>query len=143
MQTLVLGSTSIFRKMILDKLNLPFDCAKPNIDKPPSSYWAIQMESFKTLENVSIKLSGLMTEASTGEVFHEQLFPYFKKIISVFGTKRIMWGSDWPVLNLNGDYDAWVGLTAALLQYCSVKEQQAIWANNARSFYNLPAQLKN
>lgn len=33
MQTLVLGSTSIFRKMILDKLNLPFDCAKPNIDE--------------------------------------------------------------------------------------------------------------
>ncbi len=33
MKTLVLGSTSIFRKSILEKLNLPFDCAKPNIDE--------------------------------------------------------------------------------------------------------------
>ncbi|HBY84954.1 MAG TPA: septum formation inhibitor Maf [Colwellia sp.] len=33
MKTLVLGSTSPFRKTILDKLNLPFQCAKPNIDE--------------------------------------------------------------------------------------------------------------
>ena len=33
MKTLVLGSTSPFRKSILEKLNLPFDCAKPNIDE--------------------------------------------------------------------------------------------------------------
>ncbi len=33
MKTLVLGSTSIFRKTILEKLNIPFICAKPNIDE--------------------------------------------------------------------------------------------------------------
>lgn len=33
MKTIVLGSTSIFRKSILEKLNLPFECAKPNIDE--------------------------------------------------------------------------------------------------------------
>jgi MAF protein len=33
MKTLVLGSTSPFRKSILEKLNLPFECAKPNIDE--------------------------------------------------------------------------------------------------------------
>ncbi len=33
MKTLVLGSTSPFRKIILEKLNLPFECAKPNIDE--------------------------------------------------------------------------------------------------------------
>lgn len=35
MKTLVLGSTSPFRKTILDKLQLPFECAKPNIDETP------------------------------------------------------------------------------------------------------------
>lgn len=35
MKKIVLGSTSIFRKNILEKLNLPFDCAKPNIDESP------------------------------------------------------------------------------------------------------------
>lgn len=115
--------------------------AKPNVDKPPSTYWNIQMESFITLENVSIKLSGLMTEASTGQVAPEQLFSYLKEIMSVFGASRIMWGSDWPVLNLNGDYETWVSLTDALLQHCSAEEKHAIWAENARSFYNLSAQL--
>ena len=33
MKTLVLGSTSPFRKVILEKLQLPFQCAKPNIDE--------------------------------------------------------------------------------------------------------------
>jgi len=33
MKTLVLGSTSPFRKTILEKLNLDFECAKPNIDE--------------------------------------------------------------------------------------------------------------
>jgi len=33
MKTLVLGSTSPFRKSILEKLNLPFKCAKPNVDE--------------------------------------------------------------------------------------------------------------
>jgi len=37
MKTLVLGSTSPFRKSILSKLNLPFECAKPNIDESPLS----------------------------------------------------------------------------------------------------------
>lgn len=35
MRTLVLGSTSVFRKAILEKLNLPFICDKPNIDETP------------------------------------------------------------------------------------------------------------
>lgn len=35
MKTLVLGSTSPFRKSILEKLNLPFECAKPNVDETP------------------------------------------------------------------------------------------------------------
>lgn len=33
MKTLVLGSTSPFRKSILEKLNLTFECAKPNVDE--------------------------------------------------------------------------------------------------------------
>ena len=33
MKTLVLSSTSVFRQAILEKLNLPFQTAKPNIDE--------------------------------------------------------------------------------------------------------------
>ena len=33
MRSLVLGSTSPFRKTLLEKFNIPFSCAKPNIDE--------------------------------------------------------------------------------------------------------------
>jgi L-fuconolactonase len=114
-------------------------CAKPHIDKPPSVYWKIQLSQFKALNNVSIKLSGLVTEALNNDVNAAQICPYFDHIMSIFGTNRIMWGSDWPVLKLNGDYDNWVGLTHELLVNYSLTEQQNIWANNARVFYNLSA----
>ena len=112
-------------------------CAKPNIDKPPSVYWNIQISQFKALNNVSIKFSGLVTEASNNDVNAFQISPYFDHIMSVFGSTRIMFGSDWPVLKINGDYDRWVELTACLLRSFSFAEQQNIWANNARVFYNL------
>lgn len=32
-RTIVLGSTSPFRKSLLEKLNVPFECASPNIDE--------------------------------------------------------------------------------------------------------------
>ncbi|REL29741.1 septum formation inhibitor Maf [Thalassotalea euphylliae] len=35
MRKIVLGSTSIYRKALLEKLNLPFDCVKPEVDETP------------------------------------------------------------------------------------------------------------
>ncbi|REL35810.1 Maf family protein [Thalassotalea euphylliae] len=35
MRNIVLGSTSIYRKALLEKLNLPFECIKPNVDETP------------------------------------------------------------------------------------------------------------
>jgi L-fuconolactonase len=112
-------------------------CAKPNIDMLPSAYWNIQISQFKALNNVSIKLSGLVTEASNNDVNASQISPYFDHIMSVFGSTRIMFGSDWPVLKLNSDYDEWVYLTHSLLRGYPLTEQKNIWANNARIFYNL------
>jgi L-fuconolactonase len=118
-------------------------CAKPQIDKLPSAHWKVQMSGFEALENVSVKLSGLLTESSKNVVTNEQLAPYVTQILSVFGAKRILWGSDWPVLNLNGDYKMWVNLTKELLRDYPIEDEQNIWSNNARNFYNLPLKLKN
>lgn len=35
MRKIVLGSTSPFRRSLLEKLHIPFDCDKPNIDESP------------------------------------------------------------------------------------------------------------
>ncbi|MET5115791.1 amidohydrolase family protein, partial [Burkholderia pseudomallei] len=49
---------------------------------------------------------GLATEAAHGWR-RECLAPYVDHLVDAFGAARMLWGSDWPVLNLNGDYAGW------------------------------------
>jgi L-fuconolactonase len=114
-------------------------CAKPDLAAPPTYSWKNKLATIATCENVFIKFSGLLTEAPQTQVDVTVLQPYFDHIIDVFGPDRIMWGSDWPVLNINGDYDLWVSLTQSLLKNYSFEVKNKIWADNARNFYRLPA----
>jgi L-fuconolactonase len=114
-------------------------CAKPDLSTAPSDLWKSRLTSIASCKNVSIKLSGLLTEAPHGQVELELLQPYFEHIMNVFGPDRIMWGSDWPVVNLNGDYNTWVSLTKLLLKNYSFEDKRKIWAGNTREFYHLPA----
>ncbi|NQZ79783.1 MAG: septum formation inhibitor Maf [Colwellia sp.] len=50
-KNLVLGSTSPFRKSILEKLNIPFQCAKPDIDETPQ----INESSVALVERLAIE----------------------------------------------------------------------------------------
>lgn len=121
-------------------LNIVIDhCAKPDLSKSPTNFWKNKLINMAQCKNVYIKLSGLLTEAPQGKVNIEDIQPYFDHIMTAFGSERIMWGSDWPVVKLNGDYGTWVSLTQSLLQKRSLNEQRKIWAENARKFYNLPS----
>jgi L-fuconolactonase len=114
-------------------------CAKPDLSKMPSAVWQRRLTDIASCKNVYIKLSGLLTEAPQGQVSEDVIQPYFEHLIKVFSADRIMWGSDWPVINLNGNYETWVSLTHALLNNHSVEDKHKIWAGNARNFYRLPA----
>ncbi len=125
-------------------LNIVIDhCAKPDLAKSPNKFWKQRLANIAQCKNVYIKLSGLLTEAPQGEVSLEIIQPFFDHAMDVFGSERVMWGSDWPVIKLNGDYDSWVSLTQSLLQKYSSENQRKIWAENARKFYNLPLYQEN
>ena len=113
-------------------------CAKPDLSKEPSDLWKNGLNNIAAYKNVYVKLSGLLTEAPKGQVDINVIQPYFDHIVDVFGPDRIMWGSDWPVIKLNGDYQTWVTITQSLLKNYSFKDKRKIWAENARQFYNLP-----
>ena len=59
------------------------------------------------------KLSGLVTEAATDWRVAD-LQPYVAHLLDVFGPQRLMWGSDWPVVNLAGGYRRWRDADVAL-----------------------------
>lgn len=112
-------------------------CAKPDLSKQPSDFWKNRLVDIAACKNVFIKLSGLLTEAPQGQINKDVIQPYFDYIINIFSVDRIMWGSDWPVVNINGDYDTWVSLTQSLLKNYSFKDKRKIWADNAQDFYRL------
>ncbi len=62
---------------------------------------------------VRCKLSGLVTEAGPGWTI-DMLRRYFDFLAERFGPQRLMWGSDWPVVNLAGTYQSWYAATVAL-----------------------------
>lgn len=112
-------------------------CAKPDLAHLPSANWKQNISNVASCNNVVIKLSGLLTEAPEGAVSVNVLQAYFDHILAAFGSSRILWGSDWPVVNLNGNYGLWVSLTDSLLQKCSIEDKRKIWGSNAQVFYQL------
>ena len=80
--------------------------AKPAIAAGQWGDWAAAMRDLSGVPQVFCKLSGLWTEAATGAPA-AVVQPYMRHLLDCFGPQRLLWGSDWPVLELAGDYQSW------------------------------------
>ncbi|MBB4952123.1 L-fuconolactonase [Agrobacterium vitis] len=106
--------------------------AKPQIAQGRFIEWQKDMARLAQCPNVHCKLSGLLTEA--GAQKPESLGPYIETILDLFGGKRVLWGSDWPVLRLAGDYLGWLRQCEALVPK---DDQPAVFGGNAAQFYRI------
>lgn len=111
--------------------------AKPDIKNYLFTGWEAEMKQIASFENVHCKLSGMITEADPKNWKKEDIFPYMDKVFEFFGAERMMFGSDWPVCKLAGEYDAVCGLVEEYLSKLSIKEQEQVWGKNADTFYKL------
>ncbi len=110
--------------------------AKPPIAAGGWQPWADDIAAIARHAGVHCKLSGLATEAAQG--WHDNdLARYFDHLLASFGAERLVWGSDWPVVELAGGYGRWVTATSTLLQGVSTADRTAIRGGNARRFYRL------
>jgi L-fuconolactonase len=112
--------------------------AKPPIHDGAAGWqpWADGIERLARLPHIHCKLSGLATEAAPGWT-EATLRPYVDHLLACFEPRRLMWGSDWPVLNLNGDYLLWHAVANALLASLSDTDRAAVFGGNAAAFYRL------
>lgn len=110
--------------------------AKPDIANKQFQPWADKMSAIAQDTQAFCKLSGLVTEAD-GNISREELTPYIKHLINCFGSDRLMWGSDWPVINMACTYSHWVELSRAIISELPQNQQDAILGNTARDFYQL------
>jgi L-fuconolactonase len=63
--------------------------------------------------------------------------PYIDRLLETFGPDRILWGSDWPVLNLASDYRAWMAITEKLIGRLTPEARRAIWGGTAARIYGI------
>ena len=119
------------QKFVIDHI------AKPYIKDGYFEGWATMMTAIGKHENVSCKMSGMVTEADFNIWTPEQIHPYMDTALEAFGSKRILFGSDWPVCLVAGNYSKIKKLTTDFISQLSQIEQNSIMGNNAIEFYNL------
>ena len=112
--------------------------AKPRIRTGELEPWSRDLAALARHENVTCKLSGLVTEAVWRGWQRNQFTPYLEVALEVFGPARLMFGSDWPVCQVAAEYGEVVGIVADFLSRLSAREQQGVWGANAIRFYHLP-----
>lgn len=111
--------------------------AKPLIKDGTLEPWAADIERLAVHPNVACKISGMVTEADWQGWQPSQFQPYLDVILEVFGPRRLMFGSDWPVSTLAATYGEVAGLVADYAQQFSEDEQAAVWGGTATRFYGL------
>jgi len=111
--------------------------AKPSIKDRQMSPWENDIRKLASFENVSCKISGMVTEADWHNWTVEDFTPYMDAVLEAFGAERLTIGSDWPVCTLAGQYGSVISIAADFIAQLSDNEQKAIWEGNPKRIYGL------
>lgn len=112
-------------------------CAKPVFDgTDPEPDWRRGIDALAAHPQVFCKLSGLANEFGPGWSA-DTLRPVFDHVLRAFGPERLMWGSDWPVLELAGTYADWLQVAQTLCAALSDADRAQVFGQTAARFYDL------
>jgi L-fuconolactonase len=109
-------------------------CAKPHLADGDIAQWKRYIAEIAKRSNIVCKLSGLATEAKS-DWQTADLRPAVDHVRECFGPQRLLWGSDWPVVDLAGGYDRWFAATETLLADLSPAEKADVFGGNAGRIY--------
>ena len=107
--------------------------AKPHLGEDLSG-WAQAMEALARCPNVTCKLSGLLTELRPGGGRND-VARAIGLLFDLFGPERLLWGSDWPVLTLAGDYQGWFSLARDTIAAKDMGAVSGVMGGNALRIY--------
>jgi L-fucono-1,5-lactonase len=111
--------------------------AKPPIAIGAIDEWARELKPVAGYSNIYCKLSGLVTEANHATWQKSDLRPYVEHVLELFGSKRLMFGSDHPVCLLAATYERVLESFQELLQDQARDDLARIFSDNAERFYGL------
>lgn len=114
-------------------------CMKPQIREKSDShfrFWAEGMSRIADETSAVVKFSALITEADA-DWSVEDLRPYVDHVFAAFGPERVMWGSDWPVCRLRGEYADWRAAALELTSGLSEVDRALVYGGTAAGFYGI------
>lgn len=111
--------------------------AKPNIKAGTIDEWKKAMAAVAQFQNVSCKISGMVTEADWLRWTKDDFRPYLDAVVEAFGPDRLLFGSDWPVCLVAASYAEVVNIAVEHFSSFSASEQEKIFGGNAVRFYQL------
>jgi L-fuconolactonase len=111
--------------------------AKTDIKKNVMEPWTSRIRMLGEMDNVWCKVSGMVTEADWNRWETEDLLPWLDHVFVVFGTQRLMFGSDWPVCLLAGTYERVYSAVANYVDSLSGEERRNVMGLNAARFYSI------
>lgn len=114
-------------------------CMKPQIREKSDvhfRFWSDGMARIADETAAVVKFSALITEADADWTV-EDLRPYTDHVFDAFGAERVMWGSDWPVCRLRGEYADWRRAALTLTEGLSDVDRALVYGGTAAGFYAL------
>jgi L-fuconolactonase len=117
-------------RLVLDHLG------KPPLTTGDLTAWRSLVDALAACENVSCKLSGIVTEAARGSD-RTLLLPPLRHALGRFGPERSLFGSDWPVCLLAASYAEVLALVRAALDELDAPAHAAVLGGTAARVYGL------
>ena len=111
--------------------------AKPDIKGEVMEPWATDLALLSKRQNVSCKLSSLVTQADWATWKTSDYTRYLDHVLDCFGANRLMIGSDWPVCTLVAGYGETLGIVRNWASNLGTTEQAAILGETANRVYRL------
>jgi len=110
----------------------------PPADPDAAAAWRRDVMELSRSENVSVKLSGLVTRRYPEPVPPGVLRSWADVLLDGFGPDRMMFGSDWPVCTLTSSYDQVLATALDAISQLSAAERAAVLSGTATRVYQLP-----
>jgi predicted TIM-barrel fold metal-dependent hydrolase len=112
-------------------------CGVPDVAGGDWEVWKAGIDAVAGFPNVVVKLSGITTYCAPGTASVALVRPYVEHLLEAFGPDRMLWGGDWPVVNLGAALPGWISMTGELLAGLSEDERKAIGTGTARRVYGV------
>lgn len=112
-------------------------CGVPDIAAGDASGWRAGIKGLAGFPHVACKISGITAYCAPGTATIGTLRPYVEHCINCFGWDRVVWGTDWPVCNINSSVKDWTAICREIVNTETTENQKKLFHDNAVRLYGL------